>query len=425
MKSNIGNTSLLLAIAGFVALEVGIHSGWLEGAYWRILATGFEAGTIGGLADWFAVSALFYEIPIPFVRKHTNIIVKNREKLTEGIVELVTTKWLSPEVLREKLAGLSIADSLLRSMEENAQVEKWLNFIRLVLVRLSGELNHPKLPVFLQKVLKDRVQQVDIAGPLGRWLQATIKEKKHHDLVQMALDQFSLSIQEPDTRQLVIQKLHAALKQYAEKDWVKKSAVWLGQKTGGIDPEVLTDRILDLALLLLEEVKNDPAHPLREKLDQYLQEFADNLEKGEEKTLAYLEKLKQSWVLNEQTKAMIQQVLDRLKDGMQTQLQHTDTVLMRLIHRQLTRLLDDLRQDQEGRAQLDEWIRATVRQLVNRYHHELGNMVRSSLGKLDDKGIMLQIKHKVGNDLQYIRLNGAVVGGLVGIAIALIRWFLL
>lgn len=177
MKSNIGNTSLLLAIGGFVALETGIHFGWLEGAFWRILATGFEAGTIGGLADWFAVSALFYEIPIPFVRKHTNIIVKNRQKLTEGIVELVTTKWLSPEVLREKLAGLSIADSLLRSMEEQAQVEKWMNFIRLVLVRLSGELNHPKLPVFLQKILKDQVQQVDISGPLGRWLQATIREK--------------------------------------------------------------------------------------------------------------------------------------------------------------------------------------------------------------------------------------------------------
>lgn len=223
----------------------------------------------------------------------------------------------------------------------------------------------------------------------------------------------------------MLQKLRTALKQYAEKDWVKKSAVWLGQKTGGIDPEVLTDRIMDLALLLLEEVKNDPSHPLREKLDQYLLEFADNLEKGDEKTLAYMERLKQSWVLNEQTKIMIQQVLDRLKNGIQNQLHHTDTALMRLIHRQLTRLLDDLRQDQEGRAQLDQWIRSTVTQLVNRYHPELGNMVRSSLGKLDDKGIMLQIKNKVGNDLQYIRLNGAVVGGLVGIAIALIRWFLL
>ncbi|MBI4763204.1 MAG: DUF445 family protein [Deltaproteobacteria bacterium] len=88
MKSRIGPISLLSTLIGLAITRVGIHSGWLQGPVWPIVASGFEAGTVGGLADWFAVSVLFREVPLPFVRQHTNILVKNRRQLTEGIVDL-------------------------------------------------------------------------------------------------------------------------------------------------------------------------------------------------------------------------------------------------------------------------------------------------------------------------------------------------
>lgn len=149
MKSKIGRNSLLIAISGFISFEIGIYFGALDGAIWRILATAFEAGTIGGLADWFAVSALFYEIPIPYVKKHTNIIVKNREKLTEGIVDLVTTKWLSPEVLEERLRHIKIADGLLQSLESDENVNRLLGFFSGIFMRISGEMDNPKLVVLV------------------------------------------------------------------------------------------------------------------------------------------------------------------------------------------------------------------------------------------------------------------------------------
>jgi len=83
MKNKIGQISLLSTLGGLTVTQICIHVGWLQGYPWTILAAGFEAGTVGGLADWFAVSALFREIPIPIVRRHTNIIVKNRRQLTE------------------------------------------------------------------------------------------------------------------------------------------------------------------------------------------------------------------------------------------------------------------------------------------------------------------------------------------------------
>ncbi|MEX0883859.1 MAG: DUF445 family protein [Cyclobacteriaceae bacterium] len=263
MKSKVGIISLLTAVLGFLLLEIGIHFGWFQGPVWRILATGFEAGTIGGLADWFAVSALFYEIPIPLVRKHTNIIVKNREKLTEGIVELVTTKWLSPEILRERLADVEISRNVVQVLETKGNMDKTLGFVRTVFSRFADEMDHPKMGVVLQKLLKDQVQDLDLGRPLGKWLTSIIEKQKHHDLIGMGLHQFSLSIQDPDTRKVVFKKLKDAVEIYSKQDWVKKSAIWIGKRTGGIDLDLLTDRILDLALVLVKETKDDPNHPIR------------------------------------------------------------------------------------------------------------------------------------------------------------------
>ena len=78
MKNKIGRNSLMFTLGGLILTQIGLHIGWLQGNIWSIIASGFEAGTVGGLADWFAVSALFHEIPIPIIRRHTNIIVKNR-----------------------------------------------------------------------------------------------------------------------------------------------------------------------------------------------------------------------------------------------------------------------------------------------------------------------------------------------------------
>jgi uncharacterized membrane-anchored protein YjiN (DUF445 family) len=276
--------------------------------------------------------------------------------------------------------------------------------------------------VAIQKLLKDKLQTTDIAGPLGKWMHSFVTEGKHHEFIAISLEQFSKSMEDPDTREIILEKLKNALEVYASKDWVKKSTVWLGKKTGGIDPDQMIDRILDLILTLLVEIKYDPEHPIRKKIEMHVLEFAANLENGEERTLDYVERLKRNWILNHQTKAMIQNVLVRIKENLQEQLSSPKTPVMQLISRQLGRFLSELRKDVESREKIDAWMKSTIMHLVTKYHHELGAMVRSSLSKLDDKGIMLQIKERVGNDLQYIRLNGAVVGGLVGLIIATIRW---
>nr|MBI1230500.1 DUF445 family protein [Cytophagales bacterium] len=422
MKRKIGHISLITAITGFVVLEVSFYQGWVQGDGWRILLTGFEAATIGALADWFAVSALFYEIPIPIIRRHTNIIVKNREKLTDGIVDMVTTKWLSAEIIQEKLVDVNLAGSMVTVLEQPANLSRTLDILRIVAMKFADNLDHPKLAIWVHKMLRDRMAGVKLAKPLGEWLTEILETDKHQTVVEMLMQEISKSLQKQGTRKVVLEKLKHTLESYEKQDWIKKSTIWIGKKTGGIDLELLTDRLLDILLVMGEEIQRNREHPVRAKLDAFFREFAENLLAGEPVSTQYIQDLKTSLLRNTGTRIVIRQLLHSLKDTMQQSLENNETVFMRLVRGNILELIAYLKQDTRTQEEVNRWIKNTLTQLVDRYHPEIGNMVRTSLGKLDDKGMMEQIKEKVGDDLQYIRLNGAVVGGLVGLIIATVRW---
>jgi uncharacterized membrane-anchored protein YjiN (DUF445 family) len=415
----------VIAISGLIITEFGIYLGWLRGQEWMILATGFEAATIGALADWFAVSALFHRIPIPLVSRHTNIIVKNRQKLTEAIVELVTTKWLSSDIIQEKLQGVQIAEALLKFLEKTENMDRVLDLLRNLLNRFSENLDNPQVASLAQRLIKDQLADTDIASPLGHWLEGVVHEKEHFPIVDLVLDQSMQTFDELETRELIGEKLKWAMKSYGRQDWVKKSAIWIGKKTGGIDLDLLTDRLLDIARMMATDARQNPEHPLRQKLDSALLEFAQNLKNGDPATLEFINRLKTKIVEDTRTQSILLDFLSRLKITFTEQLKNSETTFMKLLRNNMERLIRELKGDTKYQEKIDHWIKGTVAMLINKYHHEIGNMVRSSLLKLDDKSLVAQIKEKVGDDLQYIRLNGALVGGLVGIFIALFKILLL
>lgn len=421
MKSKIGHISLLFAIGGLVITEACIYWGLLQGPIWRILVTGFEAATIGGLADWFAVSALFHKIPIPIVSRHTNIIVKNRSKLTEAIVELVTTKWLSSEIILEKLEGVQIAAGIFSLLDKPANMDRVMDFLRSALYRFSDNMDNPEVALLFQKLLKDQMEGLEIAGPLGSWLEGVVEEKDHHRLVELVLEESTQALDEPATRAIIHAKLKWGLESYEKMDWIKRSAIWLGKKTGGIDLDVLTDRLLDIARMLAAEARTDPGHPLRHKLDQSLLKLSHNLKMGEPDVMIFIHQLKHKIVEGKETQSMLLDIFSRLKITFTKQLANKETVFMKLLRKNAERLIENFRGDNVTLEKIDEWVKRNLAQLIDKNHHEIGNMVRLSLSKLDDTSLMLQIKEKVGDDLQYIRLNGAVVGGLVGVFIAVVR----
>lgn len=421
MKNNLGSISLLIAFSGLVLFEVLFRLDILTHHGWKIVIAGFEAATIGGFADWFAVRALFHEIPIPFIKKHTNIIVKNREKLTEGIVDLVTNKWLSPEVISEKLDDVDLASALLDFLQHPDSQKKSVGFIRNIGLKLSSELDNPNFVATIQQLLTQQIATLDLASPVGHWLEKAIQNGEHHSLWELLLDASEKSLNNSDTKALLLSKLEEAVKEYGDKGFIKRTTLFLAKTTGGIDLDRITAELLDKTNDLLAEAKTNPNHPIRVKFDAWLLEFAQKLVAGDAATLSVVDTLKTKLVHHLETENTIQNLLGSWKTTVSTQLKDDDTKLMQFLISNLNRFLADLQNDAVAQRKMNTWIKDSITELLVKFHGEIGNMVRNSLIKLDNKELVEQIEGKVGNDLQYIRLNGAVVGGLVGIIIAVVK----
>lgn len=419
-KRQLGNISLLIAVIGLIITKLLLHYGIVENVIWRIISTGFEAATVGGLADWFAVTALFREIPIPVLRKHTDIIIKNREKLTEGIVDLVTTKWLAPEVIKEKISQLSISRNIIDMLHEPQHKARTLELIKDIFAKLSDSLDSPLLATFLQGVLKEKMNEVNLAVPIGHWLKARIEQGDHHQLWEMLLDSVQISINDNSTREIVVELIEKQIANYKDKDFLKKIFVSLAEFTDAIDVQVVADKIMNALNQFIREAKNNPDYPIRVKFDQSLLDFADDLIQGNPKAQGFIDDIQEKLINNSDAEQIILNVLSGFKSTLLEQLEDHSSIIQEMIQTNFDHYLEKLDTNQEVQEKIDSGLKKAIFELLVKYYPEIGNMVRTSLSILSNNELVLQIEEKVGDDLQYIRLNGAIVGGLAGMVIAVI-----
>ncbi|PZX55935.1 uncharacterized membrane-anchored protein YjiN (DUF445 family) [Algoriphagus ratkowskyi] len=421
MKNRIGTISLAVALIGLVFFELMLRGGHLSHQGWKVVLAGFEAAAIGGFADWFAVSALFREIPIPYFKRHTNIIAKNRDKLTEGIVDLVTNQWLSPVVISEKISEINPTHTIISFLKKPHNQQKTIAVVKRIVVKLADEVDNPKMASALKSILNEQIHELDLTSTLAKWLEKSIKNGDHHQLWELVIEASSTAISSPDTRKLLLSKLEYAAAEYGHKSLVKRLTISIGKSVGGIDLDVLAEELLRNAEEFLTEAKANPTHPIRSKFDEWMLDFAQKVASGDGDSRKMIADFIQGLTQHSDAEKIIQNLLTGFKETIRQQLKHDETPLMQFVISKLNKVILEMETDLEVQNKINHWIKDTVSQLITQFHGEIGNMVRNSLSKLDNEELVAQIEDKVGSDLQYIRLNGAVVGGLVGIIIALIR----
>ena len=281
MGNKVGQISLMATIGGLALTESAIHLGFLHGPISQIIASGFEAGTVGGLADWFAVSALFREIPIPIIGRHTNIIVKNRAKLTEGAVDLVTNQWLAPDVIKEKLSNIQLAETILHVLQEPKNQDRAIELIRDILYRFAESIDQPEVATLLERILKDQIQGINLSKPLGLWLQEAIRKGEHNQVWEMILESAKRTIDDASTHQLILRKVKEAIKEYKERGLLKNIFLNLAEFLDVLDEHIIKEKIIDKLNDFIREAKANPLHPTRLRLDDSLMKFACGLYEGD------------------------------------------------------------------------------------------------------------------------------------------------
>ncbi|WP_159022903.1 DUF445 domain-containing protein [Formosa sp. L2A11] len=425
-KNKLGNRSLAIAVicmAGCLTLKYfKVYEGdWLE-----ILLAGFEAAVVGGVADWFAVRALFQEIPIPVVKKHTNIIVKSREKLSAGIVDLVNNEWLSKDMIRDKIMAVSLAKPIVDYLLEGDNQESIRKTLKPELEALVLKLDHDSVVLTLEGIIRPAVKNNNLAVPLGNLLKQTVSQKDHYGMLHVFLEVLKDKISADSTLEFLVAEVKTLVNKQKEGSQLKGWLVGAGQVLGAIKPQRIAEGIQEQLIQLIEDIKKDPEqHKIIIALDKQLYEYGERLASGDEKAQADVNQFGEHFLERLLDSGIVKQSLTRLKVMIKESLFENENEYTLLIRDKVNTMLQSFHDDASKINQTDAWLKSTLLQLIETHHHKIGELVGESLQKLSNVELVKQIESKVGEDLQYIRLNGAIVGGIVGMIIMTLKIFVL
>ncbi|MGJ8524476.1 hypothetical protein LMG33818_000184 [Halomonadaceae bacterium LMG 33818] len=425
-----GGIALTISLAGFVAAEVQSALGVLPSVASQLCVAAFEGALVGSLADWFAVTALFKKIPLPVLSRHTDLIAQKRDSLSRGIVDMVENEWLSPTALRKHLERFSFAEMILRRVDTAEGQATLSRLSRRQLLKAVEWLDDPRCLHAVDILSNKLVERFDVAQQLAPFLRRLSKDKELQDrLWHGAMAVLERVLRDPQLLTILSDILLDQMESLSNEGRWKSVKVWVGKQfLDGEDDrdkvERLLTRLLNSAQEQLEEIEHDQAHPLRLRMRALLVITARHLEHNKDSRLAsLLERSKWQLFNAYQEQQGSRSWIHFAQRWLTEQLSDSSSTLSQLVGRGVNQLIQQQLGNPGVRKKLDQRIRQWAGQLLNEYPHAVGDVVRESLSEasMPTEKLVSQIEERVGPDLQWIRVNGAVVGGTVALMITALR----
>ncbi len=381
-----------------------------------------EAAMIGGLADWFAVVALFRHpmgLPIP----HTAILPRHRAKLTNGIIDMVQNRWLTKETILERIAGWNVSALLISALDDADNRTRLLRLLHGALSETLRGVDERRFAEQLTELLARNVHTQDIL----RWSSAAggraVQQGLHGTLFAYGIGRGGEWLNTPEIRRVIVKHLHEIAEQYASNP-VRRIGKWMAESVNALNYDELAEAIVRTMGEELLRMRDDPAHPARSDFDRWMRTSIEGLENNSE-VASVVEQWRSEMLDSGHAADLLAQPVQRLRSWILDDLGKEDSIIMHQLQGAIEKALRRFAENENAQQQLDRWLKEKIATIVEVHHGEIGDMVKSNLEKLDDTQLVRQIEEKVGDDLQFIRLNGAIVGGLVGMTIFLFKYFIL
>jgi uncharacterized membrane-anchored protein YjiN (DUF445 family) len=276
-------------------------------------------------------------------------------------------------------------------------------------------LTEEEVVAFAERGVVRQLRELPIGPGAGRWLARAVESPA----AGQAFRSVALSLKNLAERPRTAQELHW---------WLLRSARALSESGHRVVPFLLRRKMVQRTIVEaalgysgaeLSAAVEDPEHPLRRFAVGGLQRFATRLSQGEPEAIAQVERVRAAILESLETAPLVREGLARLRSQIEEELDDRDSRLSKLVDEKLRSGIVSYLEDAERRASFDRWVRATTVDLLRQHHHQIGVTIRENLESLTDDQLVEQIESRVGADLQFIRLNGAVVGGLIGVLLAL------
>ena len=383
---------LLLLMAALFAYTLGRPEAW---AGW--VHAFAEAGMVGALADWFAVVALFKHplgIPIP----HTAIIPTRKDALGEAMSRFVSENFLDPGVVRTKLETIDLASHAINWLQSPHGQGQLIGFAEGGIRWSLDTLDERRVRRFLTRLSRRQMEDVSLAPLMGSALDWMVRGDRHQEVLTQVLRRAIVLLH--DHREDIREKVQE------ESPW------WI---PGFVDDQILK-KMLERIEARLFEISLDPDHPMRHQLTGWLRGLAHELRTSSEHR-AMGQRLKQQLLENDELQDYLYGLWEDLETRLRDDLDSDDSALRTGLSRWLERISGELAEDPDMQAWINEWLKGAVVAVVDSNRAQIASLISDTVKTWDGKETSRRVELALGRDLQFIRINGTLVGSLVGLVL--------
>jgi len=355
-----------------------------------------EAAMVGALADWFAVTALF-RYPLGLKIPHTNLIENSKNAIGDNLGQFVTGNFLTPETIRPYIEKLEVVK----------YVSDWLNKTN------NQQMLQQELINFAKKVIKD-LDDKDVVDFMTLKGEEILKQFNLQELASSSLEYILEKQKHDDILEAIIPKA---------KEYIAQSDIIIKDKINEKHPVIsffagrkISKGVVEGVISLLDEIENDKEHPIRLNIEKIIQDNIENIKQSPDWKLK-LEALRDDFITQERLQEYASDLWLTLKHSLTDSFDNQQSVLQNYIQKNIDKLAYNLSHNQEMIFKINGWVRHFLYRMILRNVKEVESLISNTVDKWEGKQLSEKLELEVGKDLQFIRINGTLVGGLVGLII--------
>jgi uncharacterized membrane-anchored protein YjiN (DUF445 family) len=395
---------LALALLGVAAALYAVATLWQDShPVWPWVAAFSEAAMVGAMADWFAVVALFRHplgIPIP----HTAIIPNNKSRIGANLADFLCNHFLGTTQVLQKLRDIAPAERFADWLSQPANGERIAQHAGAAAVHLLEAFDDDRVREFVRHTVVARLERIDVTPLAGELLGLLTAERRHQAVLDEVLKEIGelLSAESFQTR---LAEMVAA-----EVDYLRYV------KLDRIAGRVVSAKIVSGVGKMLVEMGDDPQHPLRLRFDAYMAQFVERLQHDDSLRIKGAQ-LRDAVLAHPGLTTYLQGLWNELIEWLRLDLTHDDSVLRARVARIAVRLGETLRDDAAMRQWMNDQLMAVAPALIERYREDIRRYIVTRVDQWDTTELTRELERNIGRDLQFVRINGTLVGGLIGVLI--------
>jgi uncharacterized membrane-anchored protein YjiN (DUF445 family) len=382
----------VMLVVFLLLVLLGDDQGWM--GYAR---AGAEASLVGGLADWFAVTAVFRRpmgLPIP----HTAVIPERKDQFGRTLGGFVQEHLLTASVIVERVRASGLVDRLIDWLADPAHAEIVAGHIADVAVGIANTMDDEDVHKVIEEMVSKRLEALPLAPLAGRALAEMIAQDGHDELLKAVVEGVDRFLEEN----------HARLRER----FVDEAPWWMPE---AVDRRIF-ENLFDGVRRVLREVSSDPQSELRQQFEQRIRQFAEDLQSSPE-LRARGEQLKRDLLSQSQLRQWSASLWRDLKDSLRRQAEEPGSELRARLADAVAGAARRLQEEPALRAKVEELVEAGARYVAEHFHDQISELVAGTVERWDAEETAWRLELLLGPDLQFIRINGTVVGGLAGLAI--------